>query len=1422
MVSAADSLKAIEKDWAWIQEFLMVELRELEDPADKEAFAVSKFQSLVTSADNDSDEKSADAKFRAAARSWRQIFRLPESERLVAFYSCAYHKKLINQGWMYISMSYICFYSFIFGVETKVVIELKDVQELAKDKSKRGVFQDAIRIVTKNEQTHFFSNLFHRDETFELLEHLTNIAMQKLLKATSTDPAPGLAFQQQSSQSQEQNEGSEMLFANTNTASANSSPTNPTASLNTANSKPQSSTSALQRAISTGSRPLKQSFEEQKRNAKFQATFNLPPNERLLEEINAVCSVSGTQTSQRGRLYLSDTFMCFLSDARYQCQVVLPFFAVKRVERINAQNSTIAITVWHQLKMLFQLLGPPSGGGVSGAVGGVVAAGVGASGVGGGLGDRKAADKFCEVLKNRLQAHVPFMKMLRPFLATCASEDLLHDRDVRVGGLGLKYGYVVDSKKIKEKNKMRYWMQYITEYGRNLSLIRLPTFIKLVRIGLPSSLRGEMWEVTSGSMYKRYINPGYYDRLHKEHAGTTSLSTEEIEKDLNRSLPEYDGYQTDEGINALRRVLYAYSYHDPELGYCQAMNIVVSVLLIYLSEEQAFWILSVLCERLLPGYYSTNMVGAVVDNQVFETLVGKFMPVLSEHFKRCEIQLSVACLPWFLSLYINVMPLQYALRVIDCFFMEGPKVLFQVGNVLKKYFSSLGADEVVDKAGKDKDDKGGKSGPKPTRTLFNELMLTAYREFQGVTHDMVVELRKTHQLKVIHGLDLYAKRSVVRNLAFTGKFTKDELLFMCDQYFSVLFYAGNGKDGKKAGSTGAGTAGAGPGAREGEKARSSDSMDMEQFKQFLGRIAPWANLSKDLEEQHSRLGGGAGATLTPSGVSPGPSGPGFSASGPFGSGGSLSPGGSLEILAPKPIVGSSLLEKLFHKLFDRNHNGYVDLQDIVYGLHALVHPTVATKSPNKSVVVAPTATGATNSNENSGDNTSATAITTSAAVAIVNLFFSLHDGDNDGFLSKEETIQASESLLFLLRREEGDRYLNSVSGFLNRAFVIVTQEIRRAQEKKGSPASGAEESKPEEKAEKVEKETRTSDPLGVEPPPSDRPSTDENPLADPISSQTSQPSQQTTETAPKDEALQIQTEVQTQTRSRSNTHSREDELADKAWKIDLPTFRELVLADEFLAEYFASGLSSSIALHETKTSGVEQQMRGIGLGSIGGGGSSGAGGSLIGGKEIMESIWNSGLRLAGRVGGDRRNRARLNNKASVSSIGSTKGTAAAGKTSTAGTAATKQQNPPEKSSSSASLSLGTTSDTSTSSQQQKHGTSAEALSDAIGSGAGEGVAVGLKTPEEDDRTASTREEDDEDEDFGSEDDEVDDQALLQEVDTLIREAQSQESLSGMGNSRTVIDEESSNKDGTKTPQRVADVMRDGEKTVLRDSRTSRA
>jgi hypothetical protein len=126
---------------------------------------------------------------------------------------------------------------------------------------------------------------------------------------------------------------------------------------------------------------------------------------------------------------------------------------------------------------------------------------------------------------------------------------------------------------------MRLWHEYLKDNGRNTTLVRQPDFHRLIRVGLPNLLRGEIWELTSGAFYLRLQKPKLYQETLAKHEGQHSVAIDEIEKDLNRSLPEYAGFQSEEGIGRLRRVLTAYSWTNTEVGYCQAMNIVVAALL---------------------------------------------------------------------------------------------------------------------------------------------------------------------------------------------------------------------------------------------------------------------------------------------------------------------------------------------------------------------------------------------------------------------------------------------------------------------------------------------------------------------------------------------------------------------------------------------------------------------------------------------------------------------------------------------------------------------------------------------------------------------------------------------------------------------------------------------------------------------------
>jgi hypothetical protein len=66
--------------------------------------------------------------------------------------------------------------------------------------------------------------------------------------------------------------------------------------------------------------------------------------------------------------------------------------------------------------------------------------------------------------------------------------------------------------------------------------------------------------------------------------------------------------------------------------------------------------------------------GVQVDQRVFKDLVVERMPKLNLHLERHNIDLSLVTFNFFLTISVDSVPIETALRILDCFLLEGDKV----------------------------------------------------------------------------------------------------------------------------------------------------------------------------------------------------------------------------------------------------------------------------------------------------------------------------------------------------------------------------------------------------------------------------------------------------------------------------------------------------------------------------------------------------------------------------------------------------------------------------------------------------------------------------------------------------------------------------------------------------------------------------
>ena len=90
------------------------------------------------------------------------------------------------------------------------------------------------------------------------------------------------------------------------------------------------------------------------------------------------------------------------------------------------------------------------------------------------------------------------------------------------------------------------------------------------------------------------------------------------------------------------------------------MNLITStLLLVYGDEEDAFWVLAAIIERLLPeDFFSPSLLPSRACPMVLMDYVQDQLPKLHNHLLDLGIDLPAICFSWFLSLFTDCLPVE--------------------------------------------------------------------------------------------------------------------------------------------------------------------------------------------------------------------------------------------------------------------------------------------------------------------------------------------------------------------------------------------------------------------------------------------------------------------------------------------------------------------------------------------------------------------------------------------------------------------------------------------------------------------------------------------------------------------------------------------------------------------------------------------
>lgn len=265
-----------------------------------------------------------------------------------------------------------------------------------------------------------------------------------------------------------------------------------------------------------------------------------------------------------------------------------------------------------------------------------------------------------------------------------------------------------------QDRRTQKWLSYMEELGLpTLNPLRFPSRSaktqRFIRKGVPPDWRGNAWFFYADGDRCLQKHPGLFATLVSRSCSELNSDDKDgIERDLHRTFPDNIRFKTESTVLSsteyptpetpllvsLRRVLQAFALHCPRIGYCQSLNFIAGLLLLFLSEEKTFWMLHIITTDYFPGTHDVNLEGAKVDLWVLMVAFKESMPGLWPKVGNVDGNagprdarlpaISLCTTSWFMSLFIGTLPVESVLRVWDILFYEGSRTLFRVALAIFK------------------------------------------------------------------------------------------------------------------------------------------------------------------------------------------------------------------------------------------------------------------------------------------------------------------------------------------------------------------------------------------------------------------------------------------------------------------------------------------------------------------------------------------------------------------------------------------------------------------------------------------------------------------------------------------------------------------------------------------------------------------